>query len=239
MNLLVTICARGGSKGIPGKNIREIDGLPLIAYSTRSADGICQRLGGDIALSTDDERIRQVAARYGLPTTYTRPGHLATDTAGKIDTLADLLEYEEVRRKKKYDYILDLDVTSPFRTTDDLLQAMEQLQANKEALNIFSVSKARRNPYFNMVERNGDGFFSLSKRPENGLLTRQSAPDVFEMNASFYIYKRKFFSDRLRSAITDRSLAFVMPHLCFDLDHEDDFEFMEFLLKNDKLDFTL
>lgn len=239
MNLLITICARGGSKGIPGKNIRNINGKPLIAYSIATARGICEKLGGDIALSTDDEGIRSVAAEYGLKTDYKRPEELATDSAGKIDTIAHLVEFEEARHKKTYDYVLDMDVTSPFRTVDDVLQAMESLQGNKEALNIFSVSKARRNPYFNMVEKGEDGFFKLVKKLEKGLLTRQSAPEVYELNASFYIYKRKFFTDKVRSAITDKSMVFLVPHLCFDLDHEDDFDFMEFLLKNEKLGFTL
>jgi len=239
MNLLITICARGGSKGIPGKNIRNINGKPLIAYSIATARGICEKLGGDIALSTDDEGIRSVAAEYGLKTDYKRPEELATDNAGKIDTIAHLVEFEEARHKKTYDYVLDMDVTSPFRTVDDVLQAMESLKGNKEALNIFSVSKARRNPYFNMVEKGEDGFFKLVKKLEKGLLTRQSAPEVYELNASFYIYKRKFFTDNVRSAITDKSMVFLVPHLCFDLDHEDDFDFMEFLLKNEKLGFTL
>lgn len=239
MNLLITICARGGSKGIPGKNIRPINGKPLIAYSIATAQGICERLGGDIALSTDDEKIRSVAGDYGLKTDYKRPEALATDTAGKIDTIADLVVYEETRHKKVYDYVLDMDVTSPLRTVDDVLQAMERLQGNETALNIFSVSKARRNPYFNMVERGEDGFFKLVKKMEKGLLTRQSAPEVYELNASFYIYKRQFFTDGIRSAITDKSMVFLVPHLCFDLDHEDDFDFMEFLLKNDKLGFDL
>jgi CMP-N,N'-diacetyllegionaminic acid synthase len=180
-----------------------------------------------------------VAEQYGLRTDYTRPEKLATDSAGKIDTIADLLEFEEGARKKKYDYILDLDVTSPLRTADDIFQAMESLQANPEALNIFSVSPARRNPYFNMVEKGPDGFLRLVKKLEGSLMTRQSAPEVYELNASFYIYKRKFYSDGLRSAITERSLVFLMPHTCFDLDHPEDFEFMEFLLNNKKLGFTI
>jgi CMP-N-acetylneuraminic acid synthetase len=176
----------------------------------------------------------------GVLTSYTRPEYLATDVAGKIDTIKDLLIFEEALSKKKFDYVLDLDVTSPLRTFNDLEEAFELLRKNEDAYNVFSVNNAARNPYFNMVEENESGFYSLVKtNPDGSIMTRQSAPKVFDMNASFYWYRRSFFDANLKSAVTNKSLIYKMNHICFDLDHPIDFLFMEYLLENNKLDFEL
>lgn len=239
MNILITICARGGSKGIPGKNIKLIAGKPLINYSLDVAKKLAEKYDAKIAVSTDDNAIKKAAEDCGIFTEYIRPDFLATDSAGKIDTIRDLVLYEESLTGNQYDYILDLDVTSPLRTFEDLEKAFEMIKAS-EAITLFSVNPAARNPYFNMVEEKGNGFYALVKtNPDGSVMTRQSAPKVYDLNASFYWYKRTFFDTGLKSPITDKSIVYVMPHICFDLDHPIDFSFMEFLLVNDKLDFSL
>jgi CMP-N-acetylneuraminic acid synthetase len=148
--------------------------------------------------------------------------------------------YEESLLKYKIDFILDLDVTSPLRTFEDIEQALQLLINKPEAQNLFSVNPAARNPYFNMVEENSSGFYSLVKNiPDGIVLTRQSAPKVYDLNASFYWYRRSFFESGEKSAITNKSLIYEMKHICFDLDHPVDFLFMEYLLYNNKLDFNL
>lgn len=240
MNILITICARGGSKGIPGKNIKVINGVPLIAYTIELAKKFKKKYNVTIALSTDDIEIKKVAEDFGLITNYERPSFLASDTAGKIDTINDVLMYEESLLKHDMDFILDLDVTSPLRTFEDIEQALQLLINKPEAQNLFSVNPAARNPYFNMVEENSNGFYSVVKtNPDGSVMTRQSTPKVFELNASFYWYRRSFFDSGAKSAITDKSIIFEMKHICFDLDHPVDFLFMEYLLQNDKLDFNL
>jgi CMP-N-acetylneuraminic acid synthetase len=240
MNILITLCARGGSKGIPKKNTKNICGKPLICYSIELANTLNLKWKAKAALSTDDNEIKKIAHDAGLFTNYVRPEFLATDSAGKIDTIRDLLLYEEALINKKYDYILDLDITSPLRTINDVEEALSSLVQNPEALNLFSVNPAARNPYFNMVEENKNGFYSLVKTNLDGsVMTRQSAPKVYELNASFYWYRRSFFDLNLKTAITSKSLIYEVKHICFDLDHPVDFMFMEFLLENDKLDFQL
>lgn len=238
MRGLVTICARGGSKGIPGKNIKLINGKPLIQYSIEVAVQLAMTYDIDIILSTDSDEIKDVVERLNLPidTSYTRPDFLASDTAGKLDAITDVKAYSEKMTNKSYDFVMDLDVTSPLRTSEDLLNSIEILFNNEKALNLFSVSPANRNPYFNMVEEKEDGFVSLCKKGE--FLTRQSAPKVYDMNASYYIFKKKFFADKHATVITDKSLVYQVPHLCFDLDHPIDFEFMTFLLEQKKLGFN-
>ncbi len=240
MNILITICARGGSKGIPGKNIKKIAGKSLIEYTINVAKQLAEKYDSKIAVSTDSADIKLIVEHLGIISEYIRPDYLSTDVAGKIDTIKDLLLYEEDLESKKFDYILDLDVTSPLRTLNDLEKALDLLIKKEDAYNLFSVNDAARNPYFNMVEENGNGFYSLVKTNQDGsILTRQSAPKVFDMNASFYWYRRDFFDANLKSAVTNKSLIFNMNHICFDLDHPIDFLFMEYLLENNKLDFQL
>jgi CMP-N,N'-diacetyllegionaminic acid synthase len=238
MKILVTICARGGSKGIPGKNIRMLNGKQLLAYSIKVANEFISRHDACLAFSTDSGEIKVVAAQYGLVTSYVRPAEMATDKAGKIPVIHDILLFEEKQRNTRFDYILDLDVTSPLRTLADLEEAFEMIQADPEALNIFSVSPPNRNPYFNMVEPDGKGYCKLVKE---GLVikSRQQAPVVYDMNASFYFYRRRFFDEGWQTALTDRSLFYLVPHNCFDLDHPIDFTLMELMLREHLLDFEL
>ena len=239
MKILITICARGGSKGIPGKNIKIIAGKPLVAYSIATANKFANKYDCSLALSTDDNEIKSVCSSYGLSSEYKRPDFLATDQAGKIEVLADILRFEEQKQNIRFDYLLDLDVTSPLRSVEDLEEAFEKIQNNKEALNLFSVSNANKNPYFNMVEQNPSGFAELCKKPTGFVLTRQTAPKVYELNASFYFYRRLFFDAEKISTITDRSIIYLQRHMCFDLDHLIDFEFMTYLIEHNKLDFNL
>ena len=238
MEILITICARGGSKGIPGKNIKILNGIPLIDYTVKVAKNLAAKTGAKIALSTDDLQIKNAAINCGIETNYKRPEFLASDTAGKIDTIKDLIIYEERLAGKKYDYILDLDLTSPLRTLKDLEDAFKLISSNKNALTLFSVNPAERNPYFNMVEKKENGFYALPKKAADGsVISRQKAPLVYDLNASFYWYKRPFFDTNLKSPITDQSLVFIMSHICFDLDHPIDFEFLDYLLRENKIDF--
>lgn len=238
MNILITICARGGSKGIPKKNIRLLNGKPLIGYTIEKANEFFLQYDGDIVLSTDSDEIIGVCESLGLKTTYRRPKYLASDSAGKIETIKDVLLFTEKENNIRYDYVIDLDVTSPLRKVDDLKSALALIFENDKALNIFSVSQAQRNPYFNMVEIHEDGFYKVVKSAGK-ILSRQKAPKVYDMNSSFYIYKRMFFDTDINTTTTDFSLVYIMEHICFDLDEMIDFEFMEFLLQKNKLDFQL
>jgi CMP-N,N'-diacetyllegionaminic acid synthase len=238
MNFLITICARGGSKGIPGKNIRPLHGKPLIAYSIDAARKFAEANKADIVLSTDSDEIARVSENFGLNTEYRRPSHLSDDKAGKIDTINDVLVYSERTKSIRYDYLLDLDVTSPLRTLDDLENAFALLRNNDEALTLFSVSPANRNPYFNMVEQRPDGYVNLVKKGFQ-YKSRQEAPSVYDVNASFYFYRRIFFDQKWQTALTENTLVYVVPHVCFDLDHPHDFVVMEVLLRENLLEFSI
>lgn len=143
----------GRFKVNPKKDIFPINGKPLIVYSIESAFEFAKQINADVELSTDDQEIKDVCAQYGLKTEYQRPASMATDSAGKIEVIRDLLEYAERKNNLTYDCIIDLDVTSPLQTKEDLSNAFEAIKKDENCLNLFSVSPARKSPYFNMVEK--------------------------------------------------------------------------------------
>lgn len=222
-----------------GKNIKEVQGVPLLAYSIKQAQRFAESTDADITLSTDSDEIKAIAAEHGLYSDYVRSAELANDTTGKIAVMKDVLLYEEQKSGKTYDYLLDLDVTSPLRTMEDLQQGLAMMEKDTNALNLFSVNPAYRSPYYNMVEQHEDGYYRLSKKPAKPILSRQESPKVYHLNASFYFFRRAFFDEGHTTPITDRSLVYIMPHKCFDLDDALDFDFLEFLLEQNKLDFEL
>ena len=235
MNLLITICARRGSKGLPNKNILPINNIPLVVYTINIANKFAEIHNADIAISSDDIRIIKLGIEQGLKVPYRRPSFLAKDSTGKIDTIKDILNYYSRKQNKAYDYVLDLDITSPLRTIEDLTKAFNILSKNSKAYNIFSVSLPNRNPYFNMVEQKENRYFDLVKKGK--YLSRQTAPKVYDMNASFYFYSKLFFNSDINTSTTKRSLIYIMPHICFDIDNKTDFDYMEFIIKNKNFEF--
>jgi len=226
--MLIIIAARGGSKGVKNKNIRLLCGLPLIAYTIKQAKrwGKADR----IVCSTDSEKIANIVRQYGAEIPFMRPNDLATDTAGKIDVLKHAVETIEKQNKEKYSIIVDLDVTAPLRQISDIDGAVK-LFLDKRPKTVFSVSPSRRNPYFNMIELNKNGYPVLVK---DGIpiLRRQDAPLVYDVNASIYVYDRNYLLDKgTKRPISDRSLVWIMDEFsAFDIDSEADFQFVEFLV---------
>jgi len=161
--ILITICARGGSKGLPRKNILPINKIPLIGYTINLAKEFSKDFNADIGLSTDDIEILEIARQFGLDSEYIRPKNLATDNIGKLETIEDLINYHEKNNRVNYDFYLDLDVSSPLRNLNDLKKAFTKFQFEKKAINLFSVSHASKNPYFNMVEIKQNGLQKLLK----------------------------------------------------------------------------
>jgi CMP-N-acetylneuraminic acid synthetase len=229
-NILLIIAARGGSKGVTNKNIRPLNGKPLIAHTVLQAKkwGKADR----IICSTDSEAIAAAAKEYGAEVPFLRPAELASDTAGKLSVYRHALRAVEAKSGGvKYDIIVDLDVTAPIRKISDI-EGAYQLFLDKRPKSVFSVTPCRRNPYFNMVETDQNGYATLAKKAGTGVVSRQQAPKVWDMNASIYVYDRDFILDeQVTSAISDRSLIWEMDSFsAFDIDHEIDFTFIEFLV---------
>lgn len=227
--ILLTIAARGGSKGVKNKNIRPLLGKPLIAHTIRQA--LAWGKARDIVVSTDSPAIAKVAERYGALVPFLRPAHLATDSAGKIPVLQHALRTCEELFQCRYDLVVDLDVTSPLRTVADL-DACLRLFRREHPNTILSVVPAHRNPYFNMIEIDPRGGTKIAKRPAKRIVRRQDAPKVYDANASIYFYDRNYLAtSRSPRAVGRKGLLYVMPDVSgFDIDREVDFQFLEFLV---------
>ena len=233
MKILGTICARGGSKGIKNKNIILLQGKPLIYYSIMALKK--WKNADRIICSTDTVAIQKIAQKYGAETPFIRPPHLATDDASKLDVLKHLVLYCENKYKILYEYIVDLDPTSPLRKIEDIDCAFNKfIRSNADIL--ISVYKAYKNPYFNMVELDKENFAHLVKSLDENIISRQQAPAVYSMNASIYIYKRDYLLNTSR-ILDGKVIIYEMSEISIDIDKKLDFDFIEYILKEGKYKF--
>jgi N-acylneuraminate cytidylyltransferase/CMP-N,N'-diacetyllegionaminic acid synthase len=231
-DILCTVCARGGSKGIPGKNLREVAGKPLVAHAIEDAQQ-WERCD-DVVVSTDDEEIADVAADFGASVPFLRPASLATDEAPKFPVVKHTAEQMEAQRSERYDYIVDIDATAPLRRPSDIEACFETVAENERTTNAYTVYEADKNPYFNMVELNEDSFARLSKRPDTQIGRRQDTPTVYAMNAAVYVYERDFL-DEAESCHGEHTRVSVMPpERSVDVDDELDLRFVEFMLERER-----
>lgn len=183
MTPLFIIPARGGSKGIPRKNIKTLGGKPLIAYSIDIAKSLaCD--DDHIILSTDSIEIAEVAASHGLKMEYMRPDELATDTSGSREVMLDALAWAD-NRKIFYDCIVLLQPTSPFRTAEDITKCINRYNSGIDM--VVSVKQTSANPYYNCFEPDETtGFLHISKGSGN-FTRRQDAPKCYEYNGAVYV----------------------------------------------------
>ena len=228
--ILCTICARGGSKGLKGKNIRPLLGKPLIAYTIKQA--LRWGKANHVVVSTDSKMIANIAKKHGAEVPFTRPIELAGDNIGKLDVLRHALLESEKHYETRFNIILDLDVTAPVRSIKDINNIVNVFKEKKSDC-VFSVVKARKNPYFNMIEEQHDGTVRICKESPDAILARQVAPAVYDMNASMYVYDRNFLLDaNNKTPYAKTAYAYKMNEAsAIDIDTEIDFKFIEFLVK--------
>ncbi len=226
--VLCTICARGGSKGIKNKNIKLINGKPLIYWTIKQAQQ--SKLFEHIVISTDDDNIASISKEYGAEVFFKRDKKMASDTAGKIAVIRDAFIKSEDYYNEKYDYIVDLDATAPLRIVDDILNSFKQFLNNNND-NLITAMPSRRSPYFNLVEVDKSGKVALSKPLSNAILRRQDAPKSYDMNASIYIWKRDIILNE-KSIFLENTGLYIMPEeRSIDIDTELDYKFVEFLMR--------
>jgi CMP-N,N'-diacetyllegionaminic acid synthase len=223
---IATICARGGSKGLPGKNIRLFAGKPLIVHTIEQALA-CPLLDA-VFVSTDDAAIAHIARAAGATVPYLRPAELASDTAAKLPAIEHLVQHLEHLEQghQRIARIVDLQPTSPLREAQDITLA---LNACPDMPLTVSVRPAQDNPYFNMVERGADGRMTLCKGQGN--TRRQDSPAVYALNGSIYVWQRAALAQAAVQGLWSVELGvYEMPHWkSVDIDDLDDFEYAEWL----------
>lgn len=230
MNVLCTICARGGSKGLKNKNILKINGIELIGYSILQAQN--SKLFKHIVISTDSDDIAKVAQKYGGEVFFKREAHLASDTAAKMPAMRDALLKSEAHYGCKFDVIVDLDASAPLRSSKDIKAAFELFMQSKKE-NLITAVHSRRNPYFNLIEVFADGEINTAKPYSS--TTRQNAPQCYDMNASIYIFTRKRLLENDDVFGKNTALYVMSEDTAFDVDSELDFTLVEFLIKSKNL----
>lgn len=228
MNRLCTICARGGSKGVPGKNIRPLLGVPLIAHSIAQAKE--SELFATVAVSSDSDEILQVAKTHGADLLIKRPAELATDESGKVPAIVHAVREAEKQLGKTFSVCVDLDATSPLRLPHDISGAVKLLE-DTGCDSVITGTHAHRSPYFNLVECDAQGIARLSKSLLKPIVRRQDSPKCYDMNASIYVWQRVALLRDPRVFYENTRLYEMPRERSFDIDDDLDFAIVELILQ--------
>lgn len=220
--MLAVIPARGGSKGLPGKNIRFLAGLPLIVHSIRCAK-LCPGIDRTI-VSTDSAEIAAVARENDGDVPFLRPADLASDQAAMEPVLQHALRFVEEQEHRRYESLLLLDPTSPCRLPSDISSAIGRLDADPTADGVIGVSLPEFSPYWHCVlER--DGYLAFLMPGAERVTRRQDLPKVYRINGMLYVWRRDYLLAANNSLLAGRLLLHEVPESrAFNIDNLDEFE---------------
>ncbi len=225
--ILAATFARGGSKGLPGKNIRPLSGKPLLAYAIevgKQVRGVSQRI-----VSTDDERIAAVARQYGAEVPFMRPSELAADDTPEILAWKHAIEQVEKKNSRPVDVLLSIPTTSPLRVAEDV-QACLDLLLKSDADIVITVTETNRNPAFNMVTLDPEANARLVVALDRPVARRQDAPKVYDMTTVAYAVRGPYVKQAQRP-MEGRVKAVVVPQQrAMDIDTQLDFDIAEYLM---------
>ena len=230
MNILFTVCGRAGSKGIKGKNFRKFLGVPLLYYTVAAIELYKEKHSEnciDIALNTDSVNMVKLIERLDLGIScIDRKEELAGDYVAKIDVIRDTWQTMCTENHMEYDVVIDCDITSTLRTVHDIENLIKKYTEGKYDI-VYSVTNARRNPYFNMVTIDEEGFSHVVIKSD--FVARQQAPVIYDMNASLYAYTPAFLGSNKRAKDAQNGVIFMKDTAVLDLDNEGDFELMQII----------
>lgn len=228
--VLITICGRAGSKGFKNKNLKIFDGQPLSYYSLSAAELFMQQhpeIDVDLCLNTDsDLLIDVITKKYPEVTVIERPEELCGDIVPKMMVYQHSLREMEKRTGSRYDYLIDLDITSPLRQKGDVSGAYEVKEQRPDLDLVFSVAPARRTPYMNMAKLAGD---HVERVIDHHFTARQQTPTVYDLNASIYVFERRFLVENETGFLWDGKCGIyqMFDTGIIDIDSEEDYQLME------------
>lgn len=224
MKFLYVIPARGGSKGVPGKNTKLLGGKHLIYYTIEVARALTE--DENICVSTDDEKIKILVEKTGLKTPFLRPAELSTDGAGMHEVLLHALENYRLK-EKEYDALILLQPTSPFRKSWQVQKAIELWKPGIDM--VVSVKETKANPYYALFEENADGFLEKSKK--GNFKTRQECPNVYELNGAIYVIDVAILKKQPMSSFTKIKKYVMDDETSIDIDTPLDWKIAEHLVQ--------
>jgi CMP-N-acetylneuraminic acid synthetase len=231
MKYIALICARAGSKGLPGKNIKVLNGVPLIGWSIQTALKI-DRISR-IIVSTDSDEIAKIALRYGAEVPFIRPQNLSLDNSPEWLVWRHAINYLESSESENNLNLVVLPSTSPLRSTEDVNNCIDEFEKN-EVDSVITVCEANRSPYFNMIKNSSEGFSSLVIQPEKEITRRQDAPKVYDITTVAYVVKSEFVKERNGIFEGKVKSVIIPPERAIDIDNILDFQFAEYLLLDEK-----
>lgn len=232
MKAIAFIFARGGSKGVPGKNVRLFCGKPMIAWAIEQAKAV-KRISR-VIVSTDSNEIASVARQYGAETPFIRPAELASDDCPEWQAWRHALNYLQ-NEEGLPDAMVSVPTTAPLRHPWDIERCLDEFARGGVDV-VVTVCAARRSPYFNMVKRNEDGTIELVNSPARVVTRRQDAPTVFDMTTVAYVANPEFVLTRNTLFEGRVGAVEVPPERAIDIDTLLDFQIAEFLMKMGKHD---
>lgn len=218
--------ARGGSKGIPGKNTLLISGKPLLAYAVEC--GLASPSIDHTIVSTDDDKIASIGREYGADVPFMRPAELANDTAPMLPVLQHAIKEAESFYQKQVEFLILLDPTGPLREVADVEHCIELLRTG-DCDAVISGNKAHRSPYFNMVTPDGD-YMKLANATSSEVSRRQDSPPVYDLNTVVWAYKRHALTEEA-ARIPQKSKLYLVPdERALDIDTPLDLEILELVI---------
>lgn len=226
---LAIIPARGGSKGLPGKNIKELCGKPLIAWSIEA--GLGSKYIDEVMVTTDSEEIARIARAFDASVPFLRPAELASDTSTSFDAIRHSINFYEIDLHKKFDYIVMLEPTSPLREKSDIDKSIEQLLSNTQASAIVGICKTEsQHPAF-LANKNDNNFLVGYENQDMKVLRRQEISDVYFFEGSVYVSHTKTLIN-MKTFYHERTLGYEVPKWkSLEIDDLDDFIMVEALMK--------
>jgi len=232
MDAVCIIFARGGSKGLPGKNVKTLAGKPLIGWSIEKALKV-KRIKR-VIVSTDSDEIASIAQKFGGEVPFKRPIELSEDSTPEWQAWMHALNYLKNVEGSLPDVMVSLPTTSPLRAVSDIEDCLDEYEKG-EADIVVTITDSHRNPYFNMVKKGPDGTFSLVNETAQTLGNRQSTPEVFDMTTVCYVVNSNFVLSN--SGIFKGRVKAVMipPERAIDIDTEFDFQVAEALVKSGRI----
>lgn len=234
-NVLITICGRAGSKGFKNKNLKTLLDYPLVYYTISAAMLFIEKADNeanvDICLNTDSPELAEiVAVKYPEVEYIARSRELGEDRVPKAAVWHNCIDVMQERKNTVYQYMIDLDITSPLRQKNDVYNAYKLKIERTDADMIESVCPCRRNPYFNMYKQDGD---YVSTVLDSALTTRQQAPECYDENASIYVLNTNFFEGNDKDMLNEANTVIYMMKdtAVLDIDSEEDFKLMQVVAK--------
>jgi N-acylneuraminate cytidylyltransferase len=231
MEVVALICARGGSKGLPGKNIRPLAGRPLIAWAISQARAV-PRIGR-VIVSTDSEQIAAVAREAGAEVPFLRPAELARDDSAEWLSWRHALKYLKASSGAYPDALIVAPATAPLRTPADLENCLDEFGKGGADV-VFTVTEAHRNPYFSMVKRDSDGTVSLVIPPVGSVFRRQDAPVVYDITPVAYVARPEYVMSWTGLFQGRARIVQIPPERAVDIDTLLDFKIAEYLLSDER-----